>query len=47
MDPQANKDEQARIRAHMKAGTNDAGDRARLRELVRALADWRRIGGFG
>lgn len=40
MDPKANKEEQARIKAAIKAGTADADDRARLRELQQALREW-------
>lgn len=46
MDPDANLEQQRRIRDRIKDGTADARDRARLRELQAALREWRSRGGF-
>ena len=46
MDPDANWQEQQQLKAAIKAGTADAHDRARLRELRAALREWLARGGF-
>jgi hypothetical protein len=46
MDPDANWEEQQRIKAAIKAGNADSYDRARLRELRASLREWIKRGGF-
>ncbi len=46
MDPDANWEEQQRIKARISSRTEHKGDRARLRELQQALREWIRGGGF-
>lgn len=46
MDPNANVLEQRRIRARIRDGRAQLGDRERLRELREALAEWIQRGGF-
>lgn len=46
MDPNANKQEQNRILARIKAGKADEDDLERLQELQDALSGWLANGGF-
>jgi len=46
MDPDANWEEQQRIKAAIKAGNANSYNRARLRELQASLREWIKRGGF-
>lgn len=46
MDPKANLEEQRTLAAAILKGEDDDGDAERLAELVEALDQWRRGGGY-